>query len=260
MINEWELKKTNMHRLNKRKPEVAVLPVGAIEPHNKHLPEGQDMMHTSYVAEQSCKMAWEKSRNVICLPAIPYGVDCNLLDFPMAIHVSQNTLDAIIQDIVKSLLHHGIQKIVIVNGHGGNDFIPLIRQIQCDLDVYLFQCDWWKVGMDQYESIFEKPDDHAGEFETSVALAIYPELVEMENAENGKVRPFRFEALQKGWVKTSRQFSKLNDHCATADPSKASVEKGSKYLEIVIKRISQFLIELAQSPIDKSFPHISDFR
>ena len=114
--------------------------------------------------------------------------------------------------------------------------------------------------MDQYKSIFEKSDDHAGEFETSVALAIYPELVEMENAENGKVRPFRFEALKNGWVKTSRQFSKLNDHCATADPSGASVEKGLKYLEIVIERISQFLVELAQSPIDKSFPHLSDFK
>ena len=57
----------------------------------------------------------------------------------MAIHVSQNTLDAMLQDIVKSLLHHDIQKIVIINGHGGNDFTPLIRQIQCDLDVYLLQ-------------------------------------------------------------------------------------------------------------------------
>ena len=66
-------------------------------------------------------MAWQKCRSVICLPAIPFGVDCNLLDFPMAIHVSQAALDAMVQDIVESLLVHDIRKIVIINGHGGND-------------------------------------------------------------------------------------------------------------------------------------------
>ena len=137
MINEWDLTKTNLYRLSQNKPEVAVLPVGAIEPHNRHLPEGQDFLHTSYVAEQSCKIAWEKSQSVICLPAIPYGIDCNLMDFPLAIHVSQSTLDAMVRDIIVSLHHYGIQKIVIINGHGGNDFTSLIRQIQCDLDVFV---------------------------------------------------------------------------------------------------------------------------
>ena len=256
MINEWDLARTNMKRLLDKKPEVAVIPTAAIEPHNRHLPEGQDMLHTSYVADQCCKIAWEKTRKVIGLPAIPFGVDCNLMDFPMAIHVSQHTLDAMIKDIISSLFKHGIKKIVIINGHGGNDFTPLIRQVQCDLDVHLFQSDWWKAGLDQYDTIFDMPDDHAGEMETSVALALYPELVELENAADISVPPFRFKALQKGWIKTSRNFTRLNQHCATGDPSKASVEKGQKYLELVIDRISQFLIELAESPLDESFPHL----
>ncbi len=256
MTNEWDLAKTNLYRLSKNKPEVAVIPVAAIEPHNRHLPEGQDFLHTSYIAEQSCKTAWERCKSMICLPTIPYGVDCNLMDFPLAIHVSQATLDAMIKDIILSLLHHGIQKIVIINGHGGNDFSPLIRQIQCDLDVHVFLCNWWTVAMDKYEEIFEKPDDHAGEFETSIALELFPELVEYEKAGNGIAKPFRFEALQKGWIKTSRRFAKLNDHCATGEPSDATAEKGRKYLDLVLERISNFLVELAQTPIDDSFPHL----
>jgi creatinine amidohydrolase len=182
-------------------------------------------------------------------------VDCNLLDFPLAIHVSQTTLDAMVRDIIRSLLQHGIRKVVIVNGHGGNEFTALIRQIQCDLDVHVFLCNWWQVGRDRYDEIFEVSDDHAGEFETSIAFALYPELVEPNVAGNGKTRPFRFEALEKGWVRTSRDFARLNDHCAAGDPTRASAEKGKKYLDLVCDRISDFLVELAQTPIDEYFPH-----
>jgi len=254
MINDWQLVQTNLHRLSKQKIEVAVLPVGAIEAHNRHLPEGQDFFHASYVAQQSCRLAWEKGGKVICLPAIPYGVDCNLMDFPLTIHVSQSSLDHLVQDVVHSLQRHGIRKVVIINGHGGNDFTPLIRQLQCDLDVHLFLCNWWTVGFDKYDEIFENHDDHAGEMETSIALTLYPELVESELAQNGTARSFRFEALRNGWVKTSRNFSHLNDHCGIGDPSKASAEKGRQYLDLVIRRISDFLEQLAKTPIDELFP------
>jgi creatinine amidohydrolase len=254
MIKDWLLTETNLNRIRNRKYEVAVIPTGAIEAHNRHLPQGQDFRHTTYIAEKSCELAFEKSPSVICLPAIPYGVDCNLLDYPLTIHVCQATVDAMLRDIIKSLRTHGIQKIVILNGHGGNDFSPFIRQIQCDLDVFVFCCDWWKIGLDQYEQIFDNPDDHAGEFETSVALALFPDHVKLENAGDGKTKPFRFDALNKGWIKTSRNFAKLNDHCAAGDPSKANAEKGQKYIDLATQRISSFLTELAQSTIDESFP------
>ena len=202
-------------------------------------------------------MAWEKTKKVIGLPALPYGVDCNLMDFPIAIHVSQNVLNAMLREIIQSLLHYSIQKIVLLNGHGGNDFTPFIRQIQSDLEVHVFQIDWWKVGGDKYSQIFNKPDDHAGEMETSVALALYPELVEMEQAKDGATKPFKMEALQKGWAKTSRRFARLNDHCASTDPSGASAEKGNKYLDITIRRIADFIVELAETPVDENFPHES---
>jgi len=260
VIQPWDITRTNLGLLSAAKLEVAVLPVGAIEPHNLHLPEGQDFLHTGYVAKKSCQWAWEKCQSVICLPTIPFGVDCNLMDFPLAIHVSQTTLDAMVKDIIASLRHFGIRKIVIVNGHGGNNFDPLIRQLQCDLDVHIFLCDWWKVGFDKYSEIFEKPDDHAGEFETSVALAIFPDLVELDRAQIALPRAFRFEALKNHWVKTSRRFSRLNDYCAVGDPSGASAEKGTRYLELVCQRIGEFLAELAQSPIDEQFPHEAVFQ
>ncbi len=259
MINEWNLTETNLSRLRDSLPEVAVIGTGAIEAHNLHLPEGQDFLHTSHIVNKVTRIAWEKTQSVICLPLIPYGVDCNLLNYPLTIHIEQITLDLIIKNIAASLVNHGIRKIVLINGHGGNSFSALTRQIQHDLDVYFFVCNWYEVGMDQYDTIFQKPDDHAGELETSVALELFPELVEIDNALDGKTRPFQFEALREGWVKTSRDFSKLNDHCATADAIFATAEKGKKYLSIVYERISNFLIELAEAPLHEFFPHNRDF-
>jgi creatinine amidohydrolase len=177
------------------------------------------------------------------------------MSYPLAIHVSQSTLDAMVREIIVSLRHHGIQKIVILNGHGGNDFKPLVRQIQCDLDVHVFLCNWWLVGSDKYNEIFTKPDDHAGQFETSVAMALFPDLVEPDVAGNGLAKPFQFEALREGWLSTSRDFAKLNDHCACGDPTDSTPEKGRKYLDLVIQRISAFLTQLANSKIDANFPH-----
>lgn len=253
-INEWDLAATNLGRISKCKYEVAVLPVGAIEPHNRHLPEGQDLFHTTHIAKKCCQLAWKSSQSVICLPTIPYGVDCNLMAFPLAIHVSQTTLDAMVRDIIVSLHTHDIRKIVIINGHGGNEFKPLVRQIQTDMDVFVFLCNWWQVGKDKYNEIFTKPDDHAGQMETSIAMALYPELVELDSAGDGKFNDFRFEALRKGWVTTSRDFSKLNDHCATANPAESCAEKGNRYIELVCGRISDFLAELAEGKIDDTFP------
>ncbi|MCE5325661.1 MAG: creatininase family protein [Planctomycetaceae bacterium] len=254
-IEEWDLTATNLGRAAKQHYEVAVLPTGAIEPHNRHLPYGQDVRHTTWVARESCRRAWAGGGKVLCLPPIPFGVDCNLMDFPLAMHVSQQTLDAIVREVIVSCLRHGIVKFVIVNGHGGNDFTPLCRQVQCDLETHVFICDWWKVGADRYSEIFDRPDDHAGQMETSVAMALFPELVEAENAGSGTAAPFALEGLRKGYARTSRRFSQLNDHCAAGDPTGASADKGNAYLKIVVDRVAAFLAELSAAKVDKDFPH-----
>lgn len=254
----WDLIKANLVRLQNNDYEVAVLPVGAVEAHNRHLPEGMDVIHSEFIARESCRRAWPKCKSVICLPAVPYGVDANLMAFPLTIHVPQHILDAYLTEVICSIRHHGIRKILIINGHGGNDFKPLIRQIQFEMDVHLFLSDWWKVGADVQEDMFGKGDDHAGSLETSVALAICPELVELEKAGPGQCLPFRFEALRQGWVATSRDFSRINDHCAVSSDMPPSAEKGRKYISLVCERLSNFLVELACSEIDEAFPMQKD--
>jgi len=254
MIHEWDLTETNLDRLSRRAPTLAILATAAVEAHNRHLPEGQDFLHTAWVSRAVAEKAWAAGAPVVCLPGLPFGVDCNLLDFPLTVSVRQSTLDAMLEDIIRSLERQGIRKFLIVNGHGGNDFTPFVRELQCRLDVHVFVSDWWKVGNDRYAEFFENPDDHAGELETSVALALFPHLVELEQARDGRAAPFRFEALNRGWARTSRRFSRLNDHCAAGDPSRAGADKGRAYLDLVVDRLSRFAVELAGEGLDAAFP------
>ena len=254
-INEWDLASTNLHRISQRSYEVAVLPTGAVEAHNRHLPEGMDYLFADHIAKRCCASAWEQCKSVIALPGLPYGVCCNQMAYPLTISVSQSTLDAMIRDIIVSLRSHGIRKVVIVNGHAGSDLKPLVRQIQCETDVHVLLCEWWKVAGERYNEIFINPGDHAGQAETSVAMKLFPDLIEPNVAGDGQVRPFRFEALEKGWISTSREFARLNDHCAVGDSAGASAESGRKFIELVCQRVTAFLVELAESSIDEHFPH-----
>ena len=83
MINEWDITQINQAKLKEQMPKVAVLGASAIEAHNYHLPEGQDFLHTDAIVKRVSQMAWEKTKSVFCLPTIPYGLDCNLIDFPL---------------------------------------------------------------------------------------------------------------------------------------------------------------------------------
>ena len=92
-------------------------------------------------------------------------------------NLNPSTLGAVIGDLVDSLVRHGIRKIVLLNSHGGNDLKPVLRELYGRTPAKLFLCNWYRIFNDVYRDIFEEPDDHAGEMETSLALAYFPDLV-----------------------------------------------------------------------------------
>ena len=165
-MKNYKLENITQKDVNERKIEVAVIPIGATEPHNYHLPYGTDFFHADYVSSESCRIANEMGGDVIKLPVIPYGVDANMMGFPFALNVYQKTLNLFLTDIVNSLAVNKIKKIVIINGHGGNDFKPFLRDLM-PTEVFISYIDWWKVADDEYKNIFEFADDHSGEMKKS---------------------------------------------------------------------------------------------
>jgi creatinine amidohydrolase len=234
--------------------EVAVLPFGATEPHNLHLPYGTDTFQVETIADRACGEASERGARVLLLPALPYGTETNQMKFPLAMNLNPSTVARVVSDLAASLATHGIHKLLLLNGHGGNDLKWILRELHLATPVHLFLCNWYKVAGDGYETIFEKRDDHAGEMETSMGLAHFPHLVHLDRADSGEVRPSRFEAINKGWVEITRPWHLLTTNSGSGDPRAATAEKGEAVTRRVCERIAHFLVELSRSSLDTTFP------
>jgi creatinine amidohydrolase len=234
--------------------EIAVLPLGATEPHNLHLPYATDTLQVETIADLACARAHARGARVVRLPALPYGTETNQMRFPLAMNLNPTTVAAVLGDLIESLETHGIRKCLLLNGHGGNDLKWFLRERFGRTPVHLFLCNWYKMAADRYATVFEKPDDHAGEMETSMGLAHFADLVRLERADAGTMRPSRFEAVNRGWVEITRAWHLLTTNSGAGDPHAASAEKGLAYTEIVVDRITNFLVEVSQSPLDASFP------
>src|SRR5687768_8133247 len=178
--------------------EVAVLPWGATEAHNYHLPYGTDVYETTAVAAESARLAWEQGAKVAALPAVPFGVNTGQLDIPLTINMNPSTQLAVLRDVVESLELQGIYKLVVLNGHGGNDFKHVLRELQGATEVFISALNWWTCV--DTKPFFDKPGDHGGELETSLMMHLHPELVRLANAGDGATRPFRIKALREGWA------------------------------------------------------------
>lgn len=254
----WLLSECHYGEIKDADIQVAVVPLGATEPHNLHLPYGTDVYEANVLSEMVCAEAYRRGAKVTCLPTIPFGVQTNMRRLPLAINVNPATLDNFVDDIVKSLQQSGIQKILLLNSHGGNDFKPLLRTLAGD-DIQIFLCDWFRMVNDIYDTIFEHKEDHAGEMETSLLLAYFPHLVKQNEdgslvADDGATRASRFESINNGWVQITRRWDLLTTNCGSGNPHAASAEKGEQVAQVIIERLASFIVELSHSELDDEFP------
>src|SRR5262249_819230 len=207
--------------------------------------------------EAACERAYEAGAKVVLLPAIPFGVNTNFLKLSGTITCSltPTTLLHILTDLVDALERQEIYKLVLLNGHGGNELKPLMRELHHKSKVFMCLCDWFRMATDVYSELFEHPGEHADEIETSMGLAFFPELVHPELADDGAPRPSRFEAINRGWISITRPWHLVTKNTGLGNPAAASAEKGRKLLEILATRLGDFLINLAKSPRDDHFPY-----
>jgi len=240
----YVLSETNWKTVKDQDYEIAILPWGATEAHNFHLPYGIDNIQSDYIAIESAKIAWEKGVKVIALPSVPFGVNTGQLDIKFCINMNPSTQHTVLIDVVDSLCIQGIKKLLILNGHGGNNFKQSIREIQVDYpEIFLCTLDWWRI-MDN-EKYFSEPGDHAGEMETSNIMYINPDLaLPVSEAGDGQTRNFRLKAIKEGWVWAQREWTKISDDTGVGNPKQATREKGKKFLGAVTNKIAGFLVEL----------------
>lgn len=224
--------------------EVAVLPWGATEAHNLHLPYGTDTYQSEHIAAAAARIAWEAGAAVAVLPAVPFGVQTTQLDIPLCLNLNPSTQARVLRDIVESLAGRGVRKLVILNGHGGNDFKAIVRELQPKVDIFLCVLDWYR-AVDP-RPFFDTPGDHAGELETSVMMHVAPDLVRpLDQAGEGRERRWSVEAFRQGWAWAPRRWTQVTSDTGVGDPRSASARKGASFVKAVVDRVGLFLIELA---------------
>lgn len=243
------LAETHWKNVQETTYDVAVLPWAATEAHNYHLPYSTDTLECDFIAAESARRAWDAGAKVIVLPTVPFGVQSGQLNIPFCLHINPSTQAAIIHDLATTLQGQGIHKLVILNGHGGNDFKSIIRELQPTLKIFLCVVQWYTaVPPKKY---FTEPGDHAGELETSMIMHIAPELMlPLENAGDGKEGRFRVAGLREGLAWAPRQWTMISRDTGVGNPAMASAQKGKEFAEAVTEKISAFLKELAEADID----------
>ena len=224
--------------------DVAILPWGATEAHNYHLPYGTDVYECDFFAAEAAKLASSRGARVIALPTIPFGVNTGQLDIPLCINMNPSTQAVVLRDVVSSLDEQGIHKLLLLNGHGGNDFRQMIRELQPATRVFLCSVNWWQI-VDGRE-YFDDLGDHAGELETSVMLHCNPDLVRpLEQAGPGKARRPKIGGMREGWAWAPRKWTQVTDDTGIGDPSAATADKGARYAAAVTSKLAELLKELA---------------
>jgi creatinine amidohydrolase len=244
----YVLAETNWKAVRTTPFEVAILPWGATEPHNFHLPYGTDTYETGALAEKSAEVAWKKGAKVVVLPTVPFGVNTGQLDLKLALNMNPSTQLALLTDIASAIAGQGVKKLLILNGHGGNDFKQMIRELQPKVDLFICTINWWSCV--KAADYFDEPGDHAGELETSLMMSLKPDLtLPLSEAGAGKARKFRIAGLRDGWAWAPRQWTKVTDDTGTGNPAASTSEKGEKFLRAVMERIAEFLVDLAAADL-----------
>jgi creatinine amidohydrolase len=230
--------------------EKVVLPLGSLESHGPHLPFGTDAI-TAHMLAQDIAARVPK---MAVLPPVNYGMSEHYKEFPFCVSLKFDTEIAILRDIFDSLYREGIRKVFIMNGHDGNIAPIEVAAREAKVahpDFKIVSLDaWWKLVGDLVSPDFFEVWHglgHGGEGETSICLALFPELCYPEKAA-GMVPDL------PAHVEIKWRFSELTNTGASGDPTKGSRAKGLKMKEILVDTVVKILQDLDATGWDYRTP------
>ena len=242
-----QLRRSLLDAFDRRTP--VILPTAAVEQHGEHLPLGTDCMIVGAIAD---RLVAAMTGKVLILPTVQIACSEHHMGFPGSLTITHETYRRTVMEHIESAHRHGFNRFMILNGHGGNVAINSVLNEQIGQQHPGLEClvgNWWSIAREQIEPISEGPFlscGHACEFETSILQHIAPELVDMDQAEDGgiphRVESMDFDFFRGGNAAFYRAFHVLSQNGVYGRPSLASAEKGQRILEGVVEAV-QPLVE-----------------
>jgi creatinine amidohydrolase len=246
-MRPYILAETNYRTIQEHPIELAILPWGATEAHNYHLPYGTDVYEADHIMAEAARLAWEQGARVMVLPTVPFGVNTGQHDILLDLNIYPSTQLLILNDLVETLHRQGIRKLLLFNSHGGNDFRPMIRELGLRYpDMFISLCFWFTVL--NRSDYFEEKGDHADELETSIMQYLRPDLTRpLSEAGDGATRPWKITAIREGWAWAERRWSEVTADTGSGNPYKSTPEKGERFFRDITHKVSTLLVELAKA-------------
>ena len=249
-MRNYILAENNWKNLKSEEYELVVLPWGATEAHNYHLPYGTDVYEGTSIATEAALKATENNAKVMVLPTIPFGVNTGQSDIYLDINLNPSTQLAILRDIITVLNRQNVKKFLALNAHGGNDFKPMLRQLGLEFpEMLLTFCNFYQVlDKDLY---FEEEGDHADEMETSLMMHIKPDLVSsLESAGFGKEKKHKIKGIREKWAWAERKWSEVSEDTGIGNPKKSTALKGENYFNDLTDKLSELFVDISSADLN----------
>ena len=215
--------------------DLALLPVGSTEQHGPHAPLGTDWLNAEAVANAGAE-AYDGE--VVVAPPIPVGVSEEHRQFTGTLWVSEDTFRQYVRETVASLAHHGWDRVIIVNGHGGN--VAALREVAGTItrhdEAYAVPFTWFEAVGDHRSDM-----GHAGPLETAFLRHTRPELVHEDRIEEAR------EGASDGWGEwvsyTNLAFdsAEFTENGVVGDPEEGDEERGEELLELATRSLVKLL-------------------
>jgi creatinine amidohydrolase len=245
--------------------KVAVVPVATIEDHGRHLPIDTDVRLCTAVCEEAVSRAADRA---VLIPPINHGYSPHHMDFPGPITIGAETFIRYGVDVCRSLAHHGFKRILIVNGHGSNTpFVDIMARLTVvETGALAAAVNYWAApGVREAAESLRESDkvggmNHACEFETSLYLALRPELVDMSKAVreigHGPTKNYWTDLVAgDGPLVMMEHWSALSESGVMGDPTKATAAKGARLLDAAAGGIVELIDEMRARPPAKRREH-----
>lgn len=227
---------------------VAVIPIGAVEVHGPHLPVGTDSIETYEIGLRAAQAA-----GVVITPLVWVGNSRSFMDFPGTISVDPDTLMRYVRGIARSLIRHGFDKLVLLDGHGGNYGLLdlLVEEIHLESDALICHVRAWELATVPKPEGVPAYDGHGGSSETAVMRFLTPDDVDeeafvdsapdFELPDLGSVFPSPSGLYSEGPAVFPLRMGEMVEHGHHGAPEWGSAERGEALLRVKVEALVEFL-------------------
>lgn len=222
--------------------DMVVLPTGSIEQHSKHLPVTVDTLRAENLTRELVEAAPDRGLSMVRLPTLPYGYSEHHMTYPGTITLGADTYQSVLEEIGVSMAEHGVDRLAIVNCHGGNRSPMKLAadRLQRDHGLELYPIHWTEYGREQLVEEFGEDWGHAGEHETSAIELFHPDLVR-ENEKEPQTSKADYEARQYEY------FSDITEQGGLGDPTNADPE----FMREVVADTTERILDAIESDIEQ---------